>query len=390
MRPEEVPFGTRGWTGGCAYRLRVNVTWAVVVLPVLVAVAVNAIGLFRPRLRPRLPVLVLTTGSVSLVFTSAHVIGVIRPAWGTSVLGMLESAALMVSAGLVVRYAPPPRAVVAALVAGLAAGGWLLRVFTPVSPLEVLGACVFWGLGALVAAGVGAYLRSLDVRQERAVADTRTALRLRLARDLHDFVAHDISEMVAHAQAGAVAGDPLRALERVEAAGQRALSVLDRTLDMLHHDRPLGPVGDLGGIREAAARFSAAGPARVDLHLDPALAVPVETAALAYRIVIEGLTNVRRHAPGATRVELHVGESAGALEVRMTNDGVSGTRGRRRGGSGLPGLAAVVAEQGGELVTRAMPDGWSLTARLPPAQSPEWSPESSSPTTRRASGAPSG
>ncbi|WP_082404681.1 sensor histidine kinase [Saccharothrix sp. NRRL B-16348] len=366
-----------------------NVTWAVVLLPVLVAVAVSAIGLGRPRWRPRLPVLVLLAGSVSLVVTAVHVLGAVRPVWGSDALGMVEGAALLVSTGLVFRYAPPPRAVVSAAATGLAAAGWLFRVFTPASPLEAVGVFAFWGLGALSAAGVGAYLRSLDVRQERAVADTRTALRLRLARDLHDFVAHDISEMVAHAQAGTVAGDPLRALERVEAAGQRALSVLDRTLDMLHHDRPLGPVGDLGGIEEAAARFSAAGPARVDLRLDRAVAVPVETAALAYRIVIEGLTNVRRHAPRATRVDLRVGVSAGALEIRLTNDGVSGARGRRRGGSGLPGLATLVAEQGGELVTGAVPDGWSLTARLPPAQSPAWSPESSSPTTRRASGAPS-
>ncbi|MFI9596491.1 histidine kinase [Nonomuraea sp. NPDC052265] len=151
----------------------------------------------------------------------------------------------------------------------------------------------------LAAAAVGGYLRLLDVRQDRAVADTRTLLRLRLAGDLHDFPAHDISEMVAHAQAGTVAGDPLRALERVEEAGQRALSTLDRTLDMLHHDRPLGPVGDLGGIAEAGARFAAAGPARIGVRIDPVAAVPAETAALAYRIVIEGLTNIRRHAPRA-------------------------------------------------------------------------------------------
>ncbi|WP_188189767.1 sensor histidine kinase [Nonomuraea sp. SYSU D8015] len=193
----------------------------------------------------------------------------------------------------------------------------------------------------MLAAAVGAYLRFLDARQERAVAGTRTALRLRLARDLHDFVAHDISEMVAHAQAGRVAGDPLQALERVEAAGQRALSMLDRTLDMLHDDPPLSPVGDLGGIAAAAERFSAAGPAQVRLSMDPAATVPVEAAALAYRIVVEGLTNVRRHAPRATRVDLRVSASPGVLEVTMTNDGVIRTRSRRRGGSGLPGLAAL-------------------------------------------------
>ncbi|MGW3361821.1 sensor histidine kinase [Streptosporangium canum] len=363
--------------------------WAVALVSVVVAVAVAATGLFRSRLRPHLSAPVLPAAGVSLAVTLACLGGAARPAPGIDALGMIESVALTVSAGLVVRYAPLRQAVLSASAAGLAAAVWPLRVFTPASPLEAVGVSAFWGLGALLAAAMGSYLRFLDVRQERAVADTRTALRLRLARDLHDFLAHDISEMVAHAQAGRVAGDPLQALERIEGAGQRALSTLDGTLDMLHHDRPLSPVGDLGGISEAAERFSAAGPTQVRLRMDPAVTAPVETAALAYRIVIEGLTNVRRHAPQATRVDLRVSDSAGVLEITMTNDGVTRMRSRRRGGSGLSGLAALVEDRGGELVAGAVPDGWSLTARLPLKQSPTWSPESSSPTTRKASAAPS-
>ncbi len=333
-------------------------------------------GVFRPRFRSRLSTAASLAAIASVVTTLAQLAGVARPAPGTDVLGMVESAALMVLVALVIRYAPARRAMVSAPMAGLAASVWLLRVFAPVSPLEGVGACAFWGLGALLAAAVGGYLRFLDVRQERAVADARLALRLRLAGDLHDYLAHDISEMVAHAQAGRVAGDARQALERVEGAGQRALSMLDRTLDMLHHDRPLAPGGDLGGIREAAERFSAAGPARVDLRMDPAAAAPPDTAALAYRIVIEGMTNIRRHAPRARRVDLSVSASSGILEVTMTNDGVIGVPGARRGGTGLPALAALVQAQGGELVAETVPEGWSLTARLPLAQSPEWSPAS--------------
>ncbi|MEV0387490.1 hypothetical protein [Nonomuraea sp. NPDC050643] len=124
--------------------------------------------------------------------------------------------------------------------------------------------------------------------------------------------------------------------------------------------------------------------------MDPGAAVPAEVGALAYRIVIEGLTNVRRHAPGATRVDLAVTAEAGALAITMTNDGVTGTGSGRRGGTGVPALAALVRAQGGELVARAVPDGWSLAARLPLAQSPGCPPASSSPTTRKASEAPSG
>ncbi|MEU5868826.1 hypothetical protein ABZ815_47205 [Nonomuraea sp. NPDC047529] len=349
-----------------------NVLWMVAAtVPAAVAVAVAAIGLFLAGGRAGwLPVLTLPAAGLSLAVTAGWPAagGPSTPAGGA--LGMAESVALAVTTGLVVRYAPIRRAAPAAILAGLAAATWLLRVFAPASPLEALGACAFWGTGVLAAAAVGGYLRLLDVRKDRAVADTGTVLRLRLAGDLHDFLAHDISEMVAHAQAGTVAGDPLRALERVEAAGLRALSTLDRTLDTLHHDRPLGPVGDLGGIAEAADRFSAAGPARIGVRIDPVAAVPAETAALAYRIVIEGLTNIRRHAPRAGRVELSVTTPGDVLEITLTNDGVTGAARRRRGGSGLPALAALVAEQGGELAARAVPDGWSLTARLPLRQSP--------------------
>ncbi|MEN3537153.1 hypothetical protein AAH991_18710 [Microbispora sp. ZYX-F-249] len=361
---------------------------AAAVVPAPVAVVAAATALFRPKTRSRLT-LPAGAAALSLAVTLAHLVGGPRHTRVADVSGMAESVALMVLAGLLVRYAPARAAVPAATATGTAAAVWVLRVFTPASPVEGMGVCAFWGLGALAAIGAGAYLRLLDVRRDRAVSDARTALRLRLSQDLHDFVAHDISEMVAHAQAGRVAGDPRQALVRVEAAGQRAMSMLDRTLDMLRHDRPHVPTGDLSGIRETAARFSAAGPARVHLSTDTPAAVPAEIAALAYRVVVEGLTNVRRHAPRAGRVDLGLRAADDVLEITMTNDGVSRAPGRRRGGAGLAGLTALVRERGGELVARAVPDGWSLTARLPLAQSPAWSPESSSPTTRKASAPPS-
>jgi signal transduction histidine kinase len=366
----------------------VNVLSAISLLATT-AVAVTALS--RPRLRPRLLWPACAAALTSLTVTLVYVIGEVRPAPGTEVSGMAESVLLMALTGLMIRYAPPRPAAPAALLTGTASSVWMLRFFVPASPLEGMGVCAFWGLGALLAAGVGAYLRFAVVRQERAVAGARTELRLRLARDLHDFVAHDISEMIAYAQAAGVVGDPREALVRVEAAGQRAMSMLDRTLDMLHHDRPRTPAGDLSGIREAAKRFSEAGPARVHLSLHTPADLPPNLAALTYRIVIEGLTNIRRHAPHATRADLGITTANGVLSLTLTNDGVSGTPGDRLGGgSGLTGLATLVREQGGELVTRPVPDGWSLTATLPLAQSAGWSPASSSPTTRKASAAPSG
>ncbi|MEO3798265.1 LLM class flavin-dependent oxidoreductase [Nonomuraea sp. B10E15] len=184
------------------------------------------------------------------------------------------------------------------------------------------------------------------------------------------------------AQAIPVTGSPAQVVERLHAYSEAGADMVGVSLDcgdwtrqaealaearaQLSH-RPLTSNGDLSGIREAAERFSAAGPAPVHLRMDPQVAVPAETAVLAYRIVSEGLTNVRRHAPQASRVDLGISAGEGLLEIMMTNDGVTRARSGRRGGSGLPGLTALVQAQGGELVTRAVPDGWSLTARLPSA-----------------------
>ncbi|MEU4835975.1 histidine kinase [Streptosporangium sp. NPDC023615] len=310
---------------------------------------------------------------MSLAVTAARLTGHPLP-YDAGMPGLAESVTLMVLAGLTVRWSPVRGAAVAGALAGLASAVWLLRFISPSSPLEGVGACAFWSIGTMVAAGWGAYLRSLDARRARATADDRAAPRLRLAGDLHDFVAHDISEMVAHAQAGRVVGpgDPgqaLAALERIERAGQRAMSALDRTVLMLHGDElattsPLPGLTELSGL---AGRFAAAGRARVRVNLDPDLEgrVPRETAATAFRIVSESLTNVRRHAPDATLVDVTVTVESAALVVTVRNDGVAGPGEDGRGGFGLPVLADHLGSLGGLLRAGPVPGGWSLAARIP-------------------------
>ena len=118
-----------------------------------------------------------------------------------------------------------------------------LRFLPSDSPLDAVGACALWAGGPAVAVVIGGYPRLAEFRRRDSVAAERRAQRLALARDLHDFVAHDVSGIVALAQAARfVAGaDPARALDalaRVEAAGLRALDTMDRTVAML---------GDLAG-----------------------------------------------------------------------------------------------------------------------------------------------
>ncbi|GAA1960267.1 hypothetical protein GCM10009738_38610 [Kitasatospora viridis] len=285
--------------------------------------------------------------------------------------GMVELLALL---GLVTIAARAERPGPAAL-AGAAAAFWPLRfVHQPGSwqNLELLG----FGTGAAaLAAVVGRYLAGLDQRRHREVAATRRDQRLELAHDLHDFVAHDVSGMVALAQAGAIVAQasPEQAaavFARIEQAGRQALASLDRTVTLLRTEQPgpaRGPQPGLADLRELTDRFTAAGPATAQLRL-PAGPVDREAGATAYRIVAEALTNVRRHAPTARRVAVALEPVAAGLAVRVTDDGraAAGRPGPRPGGgSGLAALAARVEALGGSFTAGRTAQGWQVSAVLP-------------------------
>ncbi|PJN28012.1 sensor histidine kinase [Kitasatospora sp. CB02891] len=287
--------------------------------------------------------------------------------------GVVELAALV---GLVVLAVRRGR-YRSALWTALAVLGWPMRFvgFDPLLPV--------FGALALAAAGTaGRYLHALDRQRERAVAAARHAQRLELAHDLHDFVAHDVSGMVAQAQAGAllVQQSPERAaalFARIEQAGQHALAALDRTVDLLRapDQQDGGGRAALGGLDELpdlAARFTATGGPRVQLALTPG-PVGRECAATVHRIAVEALTNVRRHAPTARTVRIELARTADRLELVVHNDGpAAARRSRPRGGHGLAGLAARVEALGGTFRAGPVPDGWQLTAIFPtPTPLPE-------------------
>ncbi|MFC7648972.1 sensor histidine kinase [Streptosporangium lutulentum] len=146
----------------------------------------------------------------------------------------------------------------------------------------------------------------LDNGRRRAVTEAKRAQRLILARDLHDFVAHDVSGILVQAQAAQLAPGPLPAqvtdaLRRIEAAGLRALAAMDRTVQMLHEaDETRSGAGEpLPGVDGLARLVDGYSPSvRVDLSVEPGLErrLSQETSATVYRVVTEALTNVRRHA----------------------------------------------------------------------------------------------
>ncbi|MFE6503426.1 sensor histidine kinase [Kitasatospora sp. NPDC057738] len=290
-------------------------------------------------------------------------------------LGLVELAVLLLSVVVGLRAEDGPWCAAAAWTACGAVALWPSRFVFIEGPADTLTLFGFGSMLSLPAVLIGLYLRGLDEVRNKAVAEARRAQRLELAHDLHDFVAHDVSGMVAQAQAGAyLAGiDPARAAEmfqRIEQAGQRALASLDRTVQLLRSEESggRGPQPGLAELAEVAERFTATGGAEVRLEL-PEEPVPREVEGTVHRIVVESLTNVRRHAPAAREIEIRARRSGGGLELTVTNDGRApgpAGRPRRGGGSGLPGLAARVEALGGSL--EAGPherEAWRVTAVLP-------------------------
>ncbi|WP_066360976.1 sensor histidine kinase [Herbidospora mongoliensis] len=320
-------------------------------------------------------------GLVSIAATAALLLVGAEPAAPGWDVG--EAAVLLVLIVVVVRTAPGRDALIAAGLAGLATPISLLRYGLDQPSAEGLAGLAVWGLSAVLAATIGLYLRSLDDRRTRSVHAARQAQRTQLARDLHDFVAHDVSGMLAQAQAGRILAeqDPRQAaaaFQRIEQAALQALTSMDRTVRMLHDaDDPTGrtPLPTLAELHELADRFTASG--TVAVHLDLAGlpdVVPREVAATAYRIVVEALTNVRRHAATASRADVSVRlvhTLAGpALEVTVTDDARTGSGGARHGGFGLAGLTERVEALGGGLTAGPHPPpGWRLAATMPLAAS---------------------
>jgi signal transduction histidine kinase len=339
-----------------------------------------------PSTRVWLPWFAGGAGAVSGVATLGHAL----LDWpGMPPLGIAETALLWVLVGMVARWGPGRSAALAGGMAGLAAAVAVLRAtsFSDSAPLTVeesVYAVAFWALGSSFAAAIGMYLRHLDNQRARAVAAARQAQRLELAHDLHDYVAHDVSEMIAQVQAAQVITDddhPVQVvLHRIEAAGLRAMTSMDSTVHLLRNDDntqarrdpTTGASPGLADLPDLVTRFRNAGAADVRLSLNPDLAagVPRELAGTVYRVVTEALTNVRRHAPSSTVVEVTIRHVEDALELIVSNDagGVPAAELGRRGGLGLPGLAERVEALSGTFDAGPSGQGWQVHARLPMAR----------------------
>ena len=240
--------------------------------------------------------------------------------------------------------------------------GWSQVLFS----LFVVAGTTF--LGALVRE----QRRLRGVESQKVVVDERT----RIARELHDVVAHHVSAIVIRAQAAErlAPGRPEVAVEAVRwiaDAGKEALTGMRHAVQVLREadgDRavelaPQPTLGDLRGIVERLA------PVGLDVEIalpDPLPAVDPHVELAAVRIAQEGVTNALRHAE-ARRAVVRVAEEAGHLVVAVDDDGRSGKApALSASGHGLRGMAERAAACGGRLdIARSDLGGWSVRATLP-------------------------
>ena len=223
-------------------------------------------------------------------------------------------------------------------------------------------------LAAALASRTAALEREQEETARLAIAEERA----RIARELHDGVAHSVSVMVV--QAGAerlsLTGEQestRETLRSIEQTGRQALAEMRRLLGMLRKEEKelaLAPQPSLDHLDSLVAHVREAG-LPVELRVEGARqTVPAGVDISAYRIVQEALTNALRHAgPARARVLVRYGD--GEVELEVADDG-RGPEGNG-GGHGLVGMRERVALYGGELKTgrRDGGGGYTVRARLP-------------------------
>ena len=219
---------------------------------------------------------------------------------------------------------------------------------------------------------LGDRANQLEREREERVRALVAEERARIARELHDVVAHSVSVMVVQAQAGPrLVSDPEQTattFESIEASGREALVELRRLLGILRtEDKQLaiGPQPGLVSLGGLVEQMREAGlPVELRIEGDP-VALPPGIDLSAYRIVQEALTNTLKHA-GRTDVKVVVRYSASAVELEILDDGLGAPANINGAGHGLIGMRERTGLYGGTLEAGPRPSGgYEVRAYLP-------------------------
>ena len=285
----------------------------------------------------------------------------------------------------------PRRVSIPGLLVSLA-GAWavvVVRVGSSVGGVNlVLLALVISSGTALVAWVLGdsmryrrAYLKALEDRAARLERERGTqaqiaaaAERARIARELHDVIAHNVSVMVVQADGAgyALRTEPERAgqaLAAIAQTGRQALTEMRRLLGVLRsgdEQAGLAPLPGLEQIRELIGQARDAGMS-VSLTLFGAPRPLSEGAELAaYRVVQESLTNTRKHGGLAAAATITMTYEPDGLLLQMTDDGLGAAAAPDGIGHGLTGMRERIEMYGGTVQAGPLPaGGYKVTARLP-------------------------
>jgi signal transduction histidine kinase len=286
----------------------------------------------------------------------------------------------------------PRRESVPALVACMLGGAVAVAVWSPSPPgirliVQFLIGGVLFGGSSVIAWVLGdsmryrrGYYAALEDRAARLEAErdaqakvAAAAERARIARELHDVIAHHVSVMVVQADGAgyALRSDPDKAqtaLSAISSTGRQALAEMRRLLGVLRttgEQAGLAPVPGLSELRELLDQARAAGLAvTYTLTGTPReLAEGVELAA--YRVVQESLTNTRKHAGLAATAAVTLRYEPDGLTIEVTDDGLASPP-ADGSGHGLSGMRERIGMYGGTVQAGPLPDGgFGVVARLP-------------------------
>lgn len=349
-----------------------NPWWQAPGVAVICAIAVLA---------PRRPFDATLALAAAIVFTAVYLRFLdlsMQPHFFISGASISVTGAAMATIAIVVREAPRWYAVsgTAVVLAAMVAAEVIsypvvaprdYRTYEPDPGSYLFGAVLMF----VIAVGTGLYFRARDNERTSqlaaSVAAAQNSERLALARELHDVVAHYVTAIVVHAQAGQInRAAAEQVLPTIEASGHEALTAMRRLVGTLRDGESSTPAASSSLVDDVRSLAVESGlPVRLSFDLQDA--VPQELARSVLRLVQESLTNTQKHAAAVSSVDVSLSSSDGVLHLNVADDGVaSGVPVGGSGGYGLVGMRERAELLGGTFSAgRREPTGWTVRADLP-------------------------
>lgn len=253
------------------------------------------------------------------------------------------------------------------------AGGRLSLSTLPFAVLVLVAAGFALGLSWTVGALVRTAVRARDNRRAQQLAEAEAVAeqeRVRIARDMHDVVAHSLAVVIAQADGAryAAASDPTAAtaaLGTISTTARSALADVRLLLTQLRHSQGDGPQPTLADLEELYAQVRAAGvELRVDVDPAPPGEPPAAVQLATYRILQEALTNALRHGDGGP-VEVRLAWHPSSVDVEVRNPVPPGASPTAAPGHGLIGMRERAQLAGGRLDAGPRGDRFVVSASLP-------------------------